>query len=524
MSDQTDILRALADPATYAHAPARVEHVQTHISHVFLAGPYVYKLKKALRLPFVDQSTVALRQALCLEEVRLNRRLAAPVYLGVIPVTRGADGPVRLGGAGEPIDHVVWMRRLPAEAMLAQRITAGCAHPEMMQELAAVLAAFHAAAPRGPDVSAHASPEALHATWDATLALAGRFAGTLLSPAAHRVLAEFGPAFLRTHDTLLRARQRAEHAREGHGDLHASHVYFVDAPGVYIVDCLEFSRPLRCVDVAAELAFTIFDLERLGRRDLGDTLRDAYVGASGDLLLPTVLPYYLVHRACVRGSVDALASDEPEVAAPERHAARERAQAAFAIALRNLWATTAPIAVACCGRSGSGKTVLATALAVATGFDLVSSDRLRKERAGLDPERPAPDPAALYTPAARAANYVALAAEAGRRLAAGRGVIVDATFLRRADRDRLAQAARAQGCRHVFVECRADPVVVRARLAARPPGASDASLATYEAQAAETEAFAADEPHLVVDTSGSRAAALDAALEGLWAWVRVHPS
>lgn len=535
MTDQAAVVQALAEPDTYAHRPREVEHLQTHISHVFLAGPYVYKLKKAVKLPFVDQSSVTLRHALCLEEVRLNRRLADPVYLGVLPVTGGGEAPIRLGGPGEAIDHVVWMRRLPAEAMLARRVAEGRVDVELLASLGRTLATFHAGAPRGPDVSAHVAPEALRATWEATLALAGRFAGTVLSAAACAVLTDFGRHFLETHDTLLRARQQAEHAREGHGDLHTAHVYFVDAPvpalppheplapGVYIVDCLEFSRPLRCIDVAAELAFTVFDLERLGRPDLGETLVAAYVQASGDLLLPAVLPYYVVHRACVRGGVDAIAAAEPEVEAAGREAARARAEAAYALALRRVWATTAPIAVACCGRSGTGKTALASALAVATGFEVVGSDRLRKERAGLDPERPAPDPAALYAPEARAANYVALAADVERRLAAGRGVIVDATFLRRRDRDRLARAARVRGARHVFLECRADPVVVRARLAVRPPGTSDAGLATYEAQAREAEPFEADEPHVVIDSGGSRAAVLDSALEALWRWVRRHP-
>jgi len=528
-------VRALADPRTYPHGPARVEHVQTHISHVFLAGPYVYKLKKALRLPFVDQSTPALRHALCLDEVRLNRRLAPPVYLDVLPLTTGADGRPRLGGDGEALDHVVWMRRLPADAVLARRIAEGRVDAGMMSMLARTLSVFHAAAPRGADVSMHATPEALRATWDATLALAAPFAGSLLSPAAHRVLADFGAGFLGTHDTLLRARERAGHAREGHGDLHAAHVYFLDAPvpalppheplpaGVYVIDCLEFSRPLRCIDVAAELAFTTLDLERLGRRDLGDALVAAYVRESGDEMLPTVLPYYVAHRACVRGAVAGLESRQEEVPPAEREAAAVRARAEFCLALRHAWDTAAPIAIACCGRSGTGKTMLATALADATGFERIGSDRLRKERAGLDPDRPAPDPAALYGAAARAANYVALAAEAERRLAAGHGVLVDATFLRRRDRDRLARAARARGCRHVFLECRADPEVVRARLETRAPGTSDAGWATYRAQASEAEAVADDEPHLAVDTGGPLATALDAALEALWRWQRSHP-
>ena len=165
---QEEVVEALEDPGFYPHRPARVEHVQTHISHVFLAGPYVYKLKKAVRFSSLDFSTFELRRHFCEEEVRLNRRLSPSVYLGVVPITHEPDGILRLAGRGDAVDHVVWMRRLPADRMLVNLVRAGAASLAMTDALAGRLATFHRAASEGPEVSVYADPERLAARWART--------------------------------------------------------------------------------------------------------------------------------------------------------------------------------------------------------------------------------------------------------------------------------------------------------------------------------------------------------------------
>jgi hypothetical protein len=517
-----------------------VEHVQTHISHVFLAGPYVYKLKKAVRFSFLDFSTRELRHRFCEEEVRLNRRLSPSVYLGVVPIAREPDRGLRLGGRGAAVEHVVWMRRLPAGRFLVDLIARGAASVEMMDALAGRLAAFHRAAAAGPEVAEHADPERLVARWASVLASAAPFAGALLAPEDHEVLTDFGPAFVRAHETLLRARQRAGRIREGHGDLHAEHVCFVDAPaeaegelpplepGIHVFDCIEFSRALRCNDVAYEIAFLAMDLESLARPDLARRLVAAYVAAADDPDVPLLLPFYACHLASVRGMVEGLKSAEAEVDPADRQAAAARARHHFALAFRYAWTADGPAVVACAGLSGTGKTALAAELARTTGFTLVGTDALRKQRAGLAPEAPARAAygAGLYTEEARAATYAALVDEVERALEAGRGVVADATFLRRADRTRLARAARRQRRACVFVACRAEEPVVRSRLAAREEGRSisDARWETYVAQRARWEPFGADEPHLVVDTGRDPAAVRAAALRALWRWRRRRPA
>ncbi len=517
----------LSDPASYPHRPDRVIHVQTHISHVFLAGAFVYKLKKPVRFAFLDFRTAEQRRVLCEEEVRLNRRLAGDVYLGVVPVTAAAGGRLRLGGDGNAIDHVVWMRRLPADRMLDRLVHDGTATPAMMREVARRLATFHASAPSGPDVAAFAAPDALRAAWEATIRDAARFAGQLLPHEDHVVLESFGPWFVMRHEATLRARQTGGHVREGHGDLHAEHLCFVDRsvpapqlppldPGLYVFDCIEFSRAFRCIDVASEIAFLAMDLQALCREDLADELVDAYVDLTHDPALRALLPFYCAHRAAIRGLVEGLASAAPEVDAAERDAATERARRHFTLAVRHAWQAGGPAVIAVCGLSGTGKSAVAAALAASTGFAHLASDVLRKRSLGIDAETAAPG--AAYAPAARSAVYEALCGAAADAIRAGRGVIADATFLRRDDRERLMATAQRCGVPVLFVECDTSPDVVRDRLAVRRGGPSDADWSVHEAQRASREDFASAEPHLVLDTSGERDAVRAAATAMLWRW------
>jgi aminoglycoside phosphotransferase family enzyme/predicted kinase len=531
---QDAVVRALAAPPIYPHHPAEVHHVQTHISHVFIAGPYVYKLKKAVRFPFLDFSTTARRRRFCIEEVRLNRRLCPGVYLDVVPVTRAAGGGVRLGGRGAVIDHVVHMRRLPAERMLRVLLASDGVSGEMIDELARVLVAFHAEAPTSRTIAAHAAPAALRERWSQETSSIEPFVGSLLRPEDHAVLADFGPAFIARHRGLLRARQRHGRIREGHGDLHAEHVCFIDAPaspapdlpplpaGIYVFDCIEFSHAFRCNDVASEIAFLAMDLERLEHPELARRFVACYARLAGDHELPTLLPFYAAYRAVVRGKVEGLESTQSEVDADEREAVRQAARRHFALAVRKAWEDGGPFVIACTGLAGSGKTTLATALAATTGAVHLASDAIRKRHDPSVGPTVAPVDAGRYTPAARAATYTTLVAETEAALAAGRSVIADATFLRAPERARLMAGAARCGRPLVFVECHANEAIVRARLEARvgTSSLSDARWDTYLAQRERRENFAPDEPCVVVDTGGSAEHAHAGAIPLLWEWRR----
>jgi len=520
-------VQALLDPHFYPHAPATVEHRETHISHVFLAGRYVYKLKKAVRLPFVDFSTLALRTHFCHEEVRLNRRLCPEVYLGVVPITHLADGSLRLDGEGDAVEHLVWMHRLPEDGMLPHALAAGRITTDLLEEFARTLVAFHAAVPVDAEVTAQAQPEVLRARWDEEIAALGAGIPELLPAEDHAVLADFGPTFLIHHETVLRARLGAGRIREGHGDLHGGNVCLVETPpppaGLYAFDCLEFSRALRSTDVAAEVAFLTMDLEARGYPELAGTFARAYAEAAADADLPNLLPFYAAQRALIRAKVDALRLGQPDCTPAERADRVQRARQHLALAVRYAWASGAPVVIAVSGLSGTGKSALATALGDASGFAVVSTDSLRSRR-GSGPEVSAVDQG-RYAPAARAAVYIQLATEVDAHLAAGRSVVADATFLQRGERERLQHVARTRSAAVMFVECHADEDTVRGRLEGRerrlpdaPPPLTDARWDTYVAQRRHRDSFAANEPHRVVDTSANLAAARSQAIRLLWPW------
>jgi len=521
--EQSAIVAALRDPGAYPHPVAEVVHVQTHISHVFLAGPHVYKLKKAVVFPFLDFGTRAAREHFCREEVRLNRRLAPGVYLDVVPVVR-AGGAIRVGGGGPALDWVVHMVRLPAERTLAALVRAGAASPAIMLDLAGRIARFHAGAP----IVEAGRPADLMAGWATNLDGVRPFVGRHLAAEDFGILEDFGRTFVARHEAVLTARPQLGHVRDGHGDLRADHVYVLDArievpglpslaPGIYVVDCIEFAPALRAIDVAADVAFLAMELEQLGRRDLADVFVGAYAEAAGDARVAPLVPYYACHRATVRGKVEGLAADEAEMGAHARADAAGRAWQGFALAGRFAWRSGDPVVVACMGLSGTGKSTVANALADATGFGVVSSDVLRKAEAppGAKPE---------YDTTARSAVYAGMRREVERRLARNESVIVDATFTSRAERDRQARSVRGFGRRWIFVETIADEAVVRQRLDARQAGSvSDARWDVYVLQRDHHDGLGAREPAITVDTTEGIGAVRADLLGRLWAWRQGRP-
>jgi aminoglycoside phosphotransferase family enzyme/predicted kinase len=520
MKEQEAIVRMLADPASYPRRPDAVEHVQTHISHVFLAGAYVYKLKKAVTFPFLDFAPLAAREHFCREEVRLNRRLAPDVYLGVVPITRESTGGLALGGDGAVVDWVVHMRRLPVDRSLAALVERGEASAETLAAVARRIACFHG----GAEVVEGADPEWLRTAWDENLDETIAAAGRMLAPEDAAVLRDFGWTFVGRHATVLQARAPRGRLREGHGDLRTDHVYVLERPsgpdadaippGIHIVDCIEFSEAFRRIDVAADVSFLAMELEGLGRTDLARAFVHAYADATEDSLVPTLATYYAAHRALVRAKVEALTSAEAEVDAAERTAAATRARAKLALAARFAWRSGDPVVIACAGLSGTGKSTVAAMLAAATGFRVVSSDVLRK----ADTAHTTPD----YGAAARGGVYAELRREVEKSLAGDESVIADATFVLRAERDRLACAVGGYGRRWLFVECTASDAVVRARLAARDRSSvSDARLEVHLAQRADHDPFGPDEVVLTIDTSAGDVRT--ALVPPLWAWRQGRP-
>jgi aminoglycoside phosphotransferase family enzyme/predicted kinase len=488
----------------------------THASWVFLVGEDAWKVKRPVDFGFLDFRTLAARRRFCEDEVRLNRRLAPDVYLGVEPV-RASPGGLSITAPGPIVDWAVHMRRLPDEASAAAMLAADTLTADHLAALAETLADFHRRVPATP---AFGGPEAMGANVDENFAQVQPFVGDVVDAATFDEVRRFHGGALAERRERFTARVEQGRIREGHGDLRLEHVYFLPPPaGVVAIDCIEFNDRFRCGDVAGEAAFLAMELEVARRPDLAAGFVARFVEASDDFGLYGVLDFYLSYRAWVRGKVAAFVAADPAADAPLQARKREEARRDFALARAFVGPPMdPPFLVAVGGVIGSGKSTVAAALGRALAVPVVSTDRTRKAIAGLSPtERGA---AGLYSDAAVEATYEQVLRRAGEVLASGRGAILDATFSARRWRTAAAAAADAVGARFVHVETHcADAAVLKERLRRRrtEPSLSDATDAELDMLAARYEPVRASEPglHLAVDTSGAVEPAVASALRAL---------
>jgi hypothetical protein len=466
----------MRSPSFYPGRPASVEVVESHISWVFLAGDRAYKLRKPVVFPFLDYGTAERRRELCEEEVRLGRRLAPGLYLGVRPLVETADGWTLGDPGGDGAEHVVEMRRFDPRQTLAALIDAGAAQEATVRAVARRIVEFHAAAPAA--APGRFGPEAVAATVGENFSTVLPYApllGEAELAAAHR----FAVGFLHTRRHLLEERVARGFVRDCHGDLRAEHV-ILDGGGVEVFDPLEFDPALRETDVSADLAFLVMDLLNAGADELAEALIDEYEAAGGDYGGRGLLFFYAAYRAWVRAKVACLRAGELPV--DQRAGPLAEARRFARLARRLAWKARAPLVLVVCGSAATGKTVLAHAIVELSGMEHLSSDVVRKELAGLAPHERAP--AATYSDEASLDTY----RELGRRAAAraDSGAVVDATFRCRSHR---AAFATAFGASAVFVECRAPGRVVAERARSREADPNRVSDATAEIAAAQSAEF-----------------------------------
>ncbi len=312
---------------------------QTHISVVFLAGPYVYKIKKPVNLGYLDFTTLESRRHFCEEEVRLNRRLAPTVYLGVVPVTRTATR-MEFEGQGETVEWAVKMARLPEEATLEQRVNRGEIDPASLENLAQRIAQFHRDAEAGSHISEFGRFETVARNVRENIEQSADHVGVTLSRTVFERLSELTEEALIRHRPRIEARAERGVPRDTHGDLHLDHVYLFPErqppADLVVIDCIEFNERFRYADPVADMAFLVMDLAFHERKDLACAFADAYFNATNDAEGRELLPLYSSYRAAVRGKVEGLELQEKEIPAIERAAALLRARRHWLLALSEL--------------------------------------------------------------------------------------------------------------------------------------------------------------------------------------------
>lgn len=467
---------------------------ETHIGVVFLVGDRVYKLKKPVSLGFLDFSTREHRLAACRREVELNRRLAPDVYLGVAEMS-DVDR--------EATEPFVVMRRMPENRRLSTLVRSGAPLGDAITRLARVLAAFHAGAERGPHVDAEGTREALSERWEASLAQVDEVGPDVLPSESRAEIARRTRSFLAGRAELFAARIAAGRIVDGHGDLLADDIFVLD-DGPRVLDCIEFDDRLRRLDGLDDVAFLAMDLERLGRPELGVRLLDRYAEYSGDPAPASLRAHYIAYRAFVRVKVACLRHVQGDPSAAEE------ARAYAGAALRHLRRGEVRLLLVG-GLPGSGKTTLAGLLADELGAVLLSSDRLRKELADLDPVRHAPAAyrSGIYTPEHTERTYAELLRRAEELLSRGESVVLDASWSAAEARDLASKVAERSHSTLSLLHCTVPATIAEARLRARTGSLSDADPAIAHAMAVDAAPWPEAED---VDTSGSPAAALAQAL------------
>jgi aminoglycoside phosphotransferase family enzyme len=325
-----DIIRDLQNPAALPDPTGRVTVVQTHISIVFVADAFVYKIKKPVNFGFLDFSTLQKRQYYCHREVELNRRLSKDLYLGVLPVTlHGTDHTLRKTG-GEAVEYAVWMRRIPDDRLMKSLFARSEITEDHLKQIAEVVSGFHTDAAMTPDIEAFGVPERFKINTDENFEQISNYIGITVSKEQFRSLRNWTEDFYRSNRALFMERIAQGRIRDCHGDLHMEHICLTeDLP---IFDCIEFNDRFRYSDTIADIAFLLMDLEYHGGADLAGTLWNYYKDLAREEEMDALLTFYKVYRAVVRGKVNGFQIDDASIGEQEKERAVSTAMKYFQLA------------------------------------------------------------------------------------------------------------------------------------------------------------------------------------------------
>jgi aminoglycoside phosphotransferase family enzyme/predicted kinase len=504
VDDQQDVIDFLSEPSSYAPAIERVDIIETHVSLVFLAGDGAYKLKRAVKYPYLDFSTPEHRRRACEAELALNRRTAPSLYLEVRALVRMPDGRIGFASNGSAIDWLVVMRRFEQSSLFDALAQTGGLSLHLMNELAGHIADFHAIAERRFDYGGAAALTDIAETNHRCLVTA-RHVG--FAPECIDEIRASSLQRLAAVGGLLDRRRAAGKVRRCHGDLHLRNICLLDRKPT-LFDCLEFSDALASIDVLYDLAFLLMDLEHRGLTDFSNLVLNRYLDLTDEDDGLPAMPLFLSLRAAIRAHVTATAMDRAAHTESKLEMAAE-ARRYLDLAARLLRPRPGCL-VAVGGLSGSGKSTLAAALAREIGARVLRSDVIRKRLFGVAPETRLP--ACAYVAEVSHRVYEALREKAAAALAAGYSVILDAVSLKPEERQSFAAVAKAAAVPFTGFWLAAPVPTMERRLRARRLDASDASPEVLTQQLGQD---AGPIDWVIIDAGTGPEACLAAALRAL---------
>ena len=479
-------------------AEAAIQVIETHISWVFLAGDYAYKIKKPIKNSFLDYTSLELRKRFCETELRLNQRFAKDLYLGVVAIVDD-HGQLRINGTGKPIEYAVKMKRFPANALLSDRLVQGLVSLHDVKRLAAHIAGFHQLAAQAEPSTQFGSPplvyqEALENIRDIADSKIDRLSDMLYS------LRHWTETHYTSHQKTFLGRKLGGHIRECHGDLHLSNIVRWQDELIPF-DGIEFCEEFRWIDTLSDAAFTAMDFAAHGRMDFCHSFCNAYFEVTGDYESIPILNWYLVYRALVRAKVATIRFAQTDSNALDHAKAEADVETLVTLAKQlSVAANNQPCLWITNGVSGSGKTTGSEKFVQQFGAIRVRADVERKRLAGLKPaDRSNHDDEGigmLYSNEMNARTYQRLAELAEQMIRGGTSVVVDATFLMKSQRTLFRNLAYRLKAPYQILAFQADPEVLRQRIVNRMTenkDASDADVAVLESQLQYQERLDADE-------------------------------
>lgn len=501
------LIKELLRADAFEHPVSQIELRETHLSWIVLTGAFAYKIKKPVKFDFIDAATLEQRRRLCMEELRLNRRLAPQLYIEVVPITR-KDGHAIVGGDGIALEYAVRMQQFAAAEELPALLAHDAVSLEEITTLAELLARFHRDADIAPARSTAEETQRLYSTVIGNLAQLLAHLDTPEPTPRLRALTDWTHQNAVALEPIFAMREQLGFVRECHGDLHTANIVRWNGQLVPF-DCIEFDPDLRWIDVIADLSFLVMDLIAHERRDLAFALLSRYLEITGDYHGARLLPFCAVYRALVRAKVDALTAEQvPSRAIEFRERLRRRVRAAM-----DWMKPSEPVLVLMHGASGSGKSWMSTRLVPELHAVRIRSDLERKRLAGIAASEPAAAPVrqGIYSPEFSHRTYSRLLDCAEHCLSAGLNVIVDAAFLEPRDRELFRQLANRSGVPCFIVSCQADPITLAARVLerfAQRKDASDADLSVLDTQLREIAPFETTEQGCVITVNTEETAAV----------------
>lgn len=455
------IIRELSRPQAYPLKVERVEVKQTHISVVFLAGVHAYKVKKPVDFGFLDYTTLEKRLHNCHEELRLNRRLSPDVYLDVVPVIEGPEGLLISDHSmvDHAVEYAVKMKRLDEKCLLYNLLLDGSVDAFTMNVIAKRVSIFHKGAARSARITEKGGTKAVVFNTEEDFDQVEPFVEEDLSRRAFNRIADYTRTFLDVNMNLFTRRETDGWIRDGHGDLHSRNIYMID--GIKILDCIEFNERFRYGDILSDAAFLAMDLEKLGYRELAAVFTDSYLRLMGQSGFKGLFNFFKCYRAVVRGKVEGFRLRDPDVSLGDQDA-----KGYFKLAEQYARSLTPPVLIAACGLMGSGKSRLADALSSLLDLEVLSSDRVRKELAGIDSaeHRYVPFGSDIYSAQFSRRTYDRLHDLAAGCLRKGKSVYVDASYLDARKRSMVRMIARRENARFILLYLDPGVDVLRKRL------------------------------------------------------------